>query len=126
MTEPRTGNLPLGRPNLPRQVWTADRFGRLLAGGSIFLCLTAAWALRSSDGPDALALALLAALIGLEQVVTALIGWCPFHQMMKRMGIKDREEVFVELFGASGIRGSRQVLSLVKTEKAPEQTALKG
>jgi len=37
-----------------------------------------------------------AALTGLQLVVTAVIGWCPFHELIKRLGVKDREEVFAE------------------------------
>lgn len=70
--------------------WTTDRWGRVLAGSGVVLCLTGYWATGASW------LALLALGLGVEQVVTALVGWCPFHQMMRRLGIPDREEVVLQ------------------------------
>jgi SAM-dependent methyltransferase len=93
---------------VPRTAWTADRYGRLIAGASVFICAAAGcwlWQHQSALWPG---LVLVAALIGLEQIVTALVGWCPFHQMMKRMGIPDREEVFAELARAQQQAGLPQ------------------
>jgi hypothetical protein len=38
----------------------------------------------------------LAACVGLHLAISALIGWCPFHELLKYFGVKDREEVFAE------------------------------
>lgn len=86
--------VPATQQTSPDAAWTTDRCGRLLAGGSIGLCLGAAW--LCGTGLTATLCAAGALAIALEQVFTALIGWCPFHQFMRWLGIKEREEVYAE------------------------------
>ena len=93
---PELPSLPeylLQRAEVPRQAWTADRVGRLIAGmGFLLVGALAQW--NPIDAPWlwwALALGM-----GAQIIMSTLVGWCPFHQMLRRAGVKEREEVFVQ------------------------------
>lgn len=89
--------------SVPRHAWTTDRWGRLLAGASISLCLAGAWLLGGETSTAGIVLLLLASLIACELVLTSLIGWCPLHQALRGCGVPDREEVFADRW--CGYRG---------------------
>jgi hypothetical protein len=78
---------------IPRHCWTADRWGRLLAGSTSGLCLAAGWLW---PGCQTWAWSLIG-IIALQLVVTSLIGWCPLQELVRRLGIPEREEVYVRL-----------------------------
>lgn len=76
---------------VPRDAWTVDRVGRMIAGafvlGSMLLALC---------GPLPVWIGCAAgAFVGVQLIVTALIGWCPLQTCLRRLGLKEREEVYV-------------------------------
>ncbi|MCW8131348.1 MAG: DUF2892 domain-containing protein [Planctomycetota bacterium] len=80
------------RAEVPRGAWTADRLGRLLSGGfvlaSMLIALLGPW-------PAWIGCAA-AAFAGVQLLVTSLVGWCPLQALLRRLGAKEREEVFAE------------------------------
>jgi hypothetical protein len=99
----------LPRVTISRRAWTTDRWGRLLGGGSIAVCLAASF-LRL----DPLTPVILAECIAVWLAVSALIGWCPIHEVLKRLGIPDREEVW-----ARTQRTADGTMRIAATEDAP-------
>ncbi|MCW8131589.1 MAG: methyltransferase domain-containing protein [Planctomycetota bacterium] len=96
------------RAEISRRCWTTDRWGRLISGASVIAFVLpevcTAW--------TPLLLCALAA--GAASAGSALAGWCPFHELLKWLGAKDREEVFAE--------GLRACAGLAR-EQAPAQKA---
>lgn len=90
---PDVTDLLARRAEIPRGRWTTDRWGRLVAGAFVMAFLLP---VCLQEGGYGQAFVLLAAGTGAVLVLTALAGWCPFHELFKRLGIKDREEVFAE------------------------------
>lgn len=78
------------------RAWTAERLGRLGAGGFVLLC--AAASLTDTLIPSRHGLALLA-IAGFQLMLSALLGRCPIHRMMKALGVRDREEIYAEALG---------------------------
>lgn len=100
------------RAEIPRQAWTTDRWGRFLAGCGIVFFLGFGLAFGDAIFTP---WTVLAGCVGLQLTVTSLIGWCPFHELLKLWGVKDREEVFAEELRA----GVRQVKGGTCLEAAP-------
>jgi len=78
------------------RAWTAERLGRLGSGGFVLVC--AALSLSDTLVPARYGLALLA-FAGFQLMLSALVGRCPIHRMMKALGVRDREEVYAEALG---------------------------
>jgi hypothetical protein len=78
---------------IPRHYWTCDRWGRLLAGSVCGVCLAVGWL-----WPDSRAVVWpLIGLTAVQLVVTALVGWCPLQEFVRRLGIPEREQVYARL-----------------------------
>jgi hypothetical protein len=88
---------------IPRQSWTADRLARFLVGIASGTCLGAGWLLPEYQAVAWTTIAVMA----LQLVITSLVGWCPFHEAIKRLGIPDREEVYARLQEKESDQGNR-------------------
>lgn len=69
-----------------RLAWTCADWGRMLAGSSIIVLIGGSWLLGGEGGRWLLGLALW---VGVQQVATTLIGWCPLHRLLRRCGVPD-------------------------------------
>lgn len=66
--------------------WSVDRWGRLLSGASLLVFSSLAlldprWFLGD-------------VLVAANLVVTSLVGRCPLHALLIRLGAKEREDLF--------------------------------
>lgn len=68
--------------------WSVDRWGRLIAGLGVLACTL----LALLHDPLWLYGALFA---GLNLIVSALTGCCPFHDLLIRLGAREREDLFL-------------------------------
>lgn len=68
-------------------VWTCDDWGRLLAGGTVGLCLAVSQLVATGLEKWFLWAALL---VGVHQVITTLAGWCPVKLILLRLGVPER------------------------------------
>jgi hypothetical protein len=75
-------------PDASARPWSVDRWGRLLAGSGILLTT----ALGILHHPAWLIGTLLASS---NLVVTSLTGRCPLHDILIRLGAKEREDIFL-------------------------------
>lgn len=78
-------------PGEASATWYMDRWMRLLSGGGLLLALALGWLIGQGEAAAAaLWVSLLAGLVGLWQVSTALTDRCPVYSRMKRLGVVDR------------------------------------
>ena len=71
-----------------RRIWTVDRYGRLLAGLSMFACTVVGLTVHP--------LCLWGCLLGaLNLVISSVTNYCPFHRLLIRCGAREREDVFL-------------------------------
>ncbi len=76
------------KKNRQPDLWSIDRWGRLLAGISVLIC-TALSLLHHSGW-------LFATLFcGASLMVSSLTNRCPIHGMLLRLGAREREDLFL-------------------------------
>lgn len=89
--------MPRPSANAVDRYWACDRWGRLFAGSALLGGLVISWHVDQSGR----LLALLTAFIGLQLLIGACAGWCPFQQTLRRLGVKEREEIVATLAGGA-------------------------
>ena len=69
-------------------LWSVDRWGRLLAGAGILLMTTLGISHHSAWLSGTL-------FMSINLVITALIDRCPLHDLLIRLGAKERENLYL-------------------------------